>query len=99
MFLTSRGGDRGEIVGLLLVADFHGRRTDFRSARRPAPFVTICDQGYGRRHGRRADFKMKKMLFKDTTMTVMICGKRISKNISRIFNIRFYTELFLMAND
>ena len=34
---------------------------------------------------------------KDTKMTVIICRKGISKTISRIFNIRFYTELFLMA--
>jgi len=53
------------------------------------------------------DFQKEKMLFKcyhkvlklfkDTKMTVIICRKGISKNISRIFNIRFYTELFLMA--
>jgi hypothetical protein len=55
VFLTSRGGDRGEIVGLP-AADFHGCRHDFKSALQTYGL-------YSGRHGRRGDFKRKNIFF------------------------------------
>ena len=40
--------------------------------------------------------KVVNLYGKDTKMTVITRRKGISKHISRIFSIRFYTELFLI---